>query len=419
MKTGTTYLQDLMTANREELAKAGYLFPGAVWADQSLAAQDVLGFSEDDEPDQRPELVGRWAAIAEEMLSYDGKASLFSMEFLSFAGTEQATRIVDSLEGADLHVILTVRDAAKTIPAQWQTGCRNGNQVPFRRFVYSVRDVLESDGPPEGRAARMIERTQDVGRMLDVWVPLLGPEKVHVVTVPPRGSDPTLLWSRFASVVKMRPSVASRPVPNTNTSLGHASTELLRLINAELGSVPRRDYASVVKKALARKILGSRAHLETPLQLHRRGKAFAARWNARVRQAVVAHEVDVVGDLEDLPTERPPKDLKKMLHWPTDEEMLAAAATVRDGLHHFSDHLRAAIAAPELGIGTPAQTFRPSDNYDSTSAQHWDDRPEPLPAAVTEITELIKGCMELTHQWEKARDDLALAEQHPAASARS
>ena len=105
--------------------------------------------------------MGRWAAIAEEMLAHDGKASLFSMEFLSFAGTEQATRIVESLEGADLHVILTVRDAAKTIPAQWQTSCRTGNQVPFRQVRARRADVLDSDGPPEGRAARMIERTAE------------------------------------------------------------------------------------------------------------------------------------------------------------------------------------------------------------------------------------------------------------------
>src|SRR6476619_6799928 len=107
MKTGTTFLQDLMQANRAELADAGFLFPGERWADQSLAVQDVLGFGADD-PRALAATRGRWAAMAAEMLAHRG-ASILSMEFLSFADTDAAARVLASLEEADVHVVVTVR----------------------------------------------------------------------------------------------------------------------------------------------------------------------------------------------------------------------------------------------------------------------------------------------------------------------
>ena len=39
MKSGTTFLQALMSANRESLFRAGYAFPGEAWSEQSRAVQ--------------------------------------------------------------------------------------------------------------------------------------------------------------------------------------------------------------------------------------------------------------------------------------------------------------------------------------------------------------------------------------------
>jgi hypothetical protein len=403
MKTGTTYLQDLMQANRRELADAGFLFPGDRWADQSLAVQDVLGFGADD-PRALAATRGRWAAMASEMLEHRGTASILSMEFLSFADTDAAERVVTSLADADVHVVLTVRDAARTIPAQWQTACRNGGKVPYRRFVYGVRAALDPDQEAGGRAAQMFRRTQGVTRMLDVWVPLVGKNRVHVVTVPPPGSDPKLLWRRFAEVVGVPPEVAVRPVPNNNTSLGHASTELLRLVNAEIGKIPRLDYIAVIKGPLARKILGTRATQEAPLRLHRRGHAFAARWNGRVRASFAAHDVHVVGDLDDLPTARPAPDLPKTLAQPGDRELLAAAATARDGLHEYLDHLRVTLETRDPGPQKPAQTFDPSGDWSTTTAKHWDAHAEPVAAAVAELAEIIREGVSLARRIDEQRE---------------
>jgi hypothetical protein len=447
MKTGTTYLQDLMSANREQLRAAGVLFPGARWQEQSAAAGDVLGFNADD-ADRAEELAGAWDAMVQQMMGWRGKASVFSMEFLSFADEEQAARIVESLEGADVHVVITVRDAAASIPAQWQTICRNGGKVAFRKFVYGVKEALDSGGESPERPVRILMRTQGIGRMLDVWVPLVGADHVHVVTVPPKGSDPDLLWRRFASVVKVRPSVCTQPVETSNPSLGHASTELLRRVNVALGRLSRADQTAVLKGPLARQILGPRAPLEKSIRLHRRGHAFARRWNREVRAAIEASGANVVGSLEDLPADKPPLSIPKTLYRPSPAELLAAAETAREGLLAFQAELAEEVirfgAEPVLTTGTEApetddgsapypgggsdiygdsdagddEDESDDDSDDSDDSDHEGDSQgsgrtsepgaadperEMVRAAVREVASLARSCMNLHRQFRTLR----------------
>jgi hypothetical protein len=391
MKTGTTFLQELLMANQEHLADAGYLFPGTRWAEQSAAARDILGFSKDDEwLARRSE--GKWAELTEQMLAHRG-TSIFSMEFLSYSDTEQATRILESLEGAEVHVIITVRDAASTIPAQWQTSCRNAGKVPLGKFIRGVRQALK-DEEPKGRGARMFQRTQGIPRMLEVWQPLVG-DRLHVITVPPRGSDPLLLWHRFAGVVGVDPAVCSEVPPPSNQSLGHASAELLRQLNMRLGDLTRSDYDRVVKGPLSRFTLGTRAHLETPVKLHRSGRALAARWNRRVRKAIVDSGVDLIGDLDDLSTRRPDPEIPQALHRPSAEDLLEAAATARDGLievlRQTDDELTARRA------GQPVAEPGPLPGPLTTTPQRWADAPDPVAAALHELETLVRSCLEVMH----------------------
>ncbi len=419
MKTGTTYLQGLLSANKERLADAGYLFPGERWTDQSRAAADVLGFSLDD-PRRKAAVEGRWDRIVAEMLAHRGrgrKASIFSMEFLSFADTEQATRILDSLARADVEIILTVRDTISTIPAQWQTSCRNGAHVPYRRFVYGVRDAIalqdaeDDQGTPSARVSkpvRLFRRTQDIERMLDVWVPLVGAERVHVVTVPPRGSDPAVLWQRFASVVGVDPDVCEQPEDTSNSSLGHASTELMRLVNKQLDLSPT-DYTLLVKGPLARRILGSRAAAEQPIRMHRRGHILGVRWNRRIRRAVRRHGVDVVGSLDDLVVRRPGKDVRARLPRVAPAEVLAAAVHARDGLLALRAQLSEGLPdrRPSPGEVTEPQILRlPRLPFEAvTAADHWSDRPDPLQDAVDELVDLVNQCVEISHRKQLPDED--------------
>ena len=395
MKTGTTYLQRLMTANRRALADAGFLVPGAAWADHGLATRDVLTPAGDD-LSPRPVYAGTWRRLAGEMRAHQGAGSVLSHEFLSFATAAQARRIIDSFPDSEVRVILTVRDAAGVIPAQWQTNCRNGGKLPLAAFVRGIRGALERS-PDAGKSARIFERTQSVARMLDVWVPEVGADRVHVVTVPPRGSPPDLLWHRFASVLGVDHAACASRFDYVNCSLGFASSELLRRINRELGRFDRSVYDAVVKGPLARRTLGPRSHLERPIRLHRSGLRTAARWNRWTRSAIETAGVAVVGDLEDLPTGPPDAAAPQHLARPRPQELLEAAADARQGLVR----LHAALSREQVPTGS-CETSLPVPPAGTTHTAG----PAEVRAAVRELTDRIRECFALAESDRRVAEPL-------------
>lgn len=366
MKTGTTFLQRLMEANRGALAAHGYLFPGEEWADQVLAVRDLMGSLRGRPPAAGTE--GRWAQLTAEMLAHPGP-SILSMEFLSFADERRAAAVLDSFGEREVHVVLTIRDARGALPAQWQTRCRVGGTEPWPRFVRDIVAAVET-GAGGGRPGRVFRRAQDIPRMLDVWVPQVGADRVHVVTVPPRGTDPMLLWRRFAEAVGVDPSVCAPAPIEHNPSLGHPSAELLRRIHVGLGgSLPKESVAAVVRDVLARD-LERRAGQEPPVRLGPDGLAFATRWNQRVRDAVRASGVRVVGSLDDLPTSLPPG--RAPPESPTADQLLAAAVDARASL---------------LRLAAPSDEHSAPDRPD-----RWSAAPDPVAAAVAELTDLVRRC---------------------------
>lgn len=376
--TGTTYLQRLMAANRDVLARDGYLLPGASWRDVVLATHDALSFGRPSTV-QHNDLIraagGRWDRLAEEMTDHRGKATVLSMEFLCWAKPAAAERIVASLGEADVHVVLTVRDTASVLRSQWQTNCRNGAEVPLRRLIWGLRQVVEKDGVPASRPERMIDRAMGVPRMIDTWLPLVGADKIHVVTVPYRSDDPDLLWKRFAGVVGINPSRCRERAVESNASLGLPSSELMRLLNLELGPVTRTEYLRTMKALLARDILGERADQERRVTLNRPGRNLSARWNKRLREAIETSGVHLVGSLDDLPITRADKDVSTELAMPTDEELLFAAAWARKGLEQAIGELEEKIAALREQVGYD-DSASPPDEHDSGDDDSRDDEPE-------------------------------------------
>ena len=374
MKTGTTYLQQLMEDNRTSLDQAGVLFPGRTWADQADAARDALR-TPTEEWEETDAPAGLWHTTAQQMVAHPGR-SVFSMEFLSFADEERAARVLEPLADAEVHVVLTVRDAARAVPAQWQTSCRMAGVVGFANLV----EAMGRPNTARGRAARLLQRTQGIPRMLDVWTQLVAPERIHVVTVPPRGSDPTLLWQRFASVVGIDPQTCVAPSSYVHTSLGHASSELLRRVNIELGRSRARSLeVRAVKRALVRGLL-PRAGNETPIVLHRRGHELAATWNRRSREAVEQQGVRLVGSLDDLAVTPPDGDVPEELPVPSTQELLETAEAARACLVRERDRVQS------RGWDDPAPTGA------ELAAAPFDD----LDTAVREVTDLLVECLPLT-----------------------
>lgn len=322
MKTGTTYLQQLIADNRGLLRDEGFAVPRR----QAVALRSLLAAGGGARAGEHAERL-----VQQVRESADDTTVLVSWEFLSFADRDSGRRLLTSLGTDDVRVVLTVRDAARTLPAQWQTTTRNGGTLTWPRFTRGVGTWLDTGRAT--RPSRLFERTQGVARMLDVWTGLVGPERVHVVTVPVTGRDPSVLWRRFAEAVGADPALPVDHEVRRNPSLGYPSAELLRRVNEELGASGWPRGASDVIRSVVAPDLEQRAQEERPIVLDPRGREVAAAWNARVREAIVTTGVAVTGDLADLPDE--PPAVTRRLEPPSDTELLAAAATARSGLEEL------------------------------------------------------------------------------------
>ncbi len=295
-KSGTTFLQEVMWGNRAVLARQGVLLPGLHAQDHFRANQDlreVPQVSDDPTGSYR----GEWNLLAKQALRAE-RAAVISHELLSAATAEQARRALDSLDGAEVHVIVTVRDFVSLLPAEWQETVKHRNTGTWQRWVRRVRRTENADRPPPGP---WFWRVHDTLAVLRRWSQGLPSSHVHVITVPPPGSPPDLLWRRFAAVLGVDPDSADLSAARPNTSIGLAEAELLRRLNAALGrdTVPDWYYAVHVKERLAHEVLAAR-----PVTLRPRLAPRQARWAHERAATVVAglasSGVDVVGSLDEL-----------------------------------------------------------------------------------------------------------------------
>jgi hypothetical protein len=399
MKTGTTFLQGLMFANRDALRDAGVLLPGGDFDAQVRGVREVLRLTHDDEHLQN-RAAGSWQAITDEIARADHqgglRVSVVSMEFLSFARRREVRRVLRSLAGREVHVVMTVRDTARLLPALWQTMVHSGSTLTWQELLDAVvawqpgsrglTDLTELTGrsPARGTSSvrSQLRQTADVPRMLRHWGSAVPRGRLHVVTVPRRGDDPTLLWRRFAGVVGVDPGVAAVPPPDPNASIGYASTELVRRVNLVLPPLSRSEYLGTMRAHLALTILARRRHLEARAEITAPAYEAALRANAAVHEAVQAAGAELVGDPDDLPVAPDPAHPASGIDLappPPDVEVLDAALLAVQGLQELRD--RRLRRLRRRGSEVTAVEHPLPDG----ALARWEAEEDPVAAAVEEV----------------------------------
>lgn len=385
MKTGTSYLQQLLVDNKATLAEEGVLFPGASgWSDQVLAVREVIGMRVDSEIRARTH--GAWDRLEDEMFAWDGRASLVSMEFLSFANPKKARHVLSSLKGAEVHVILTVRDSSRVIPAQWQEGCQNRSTTSWATYTESLLAGPDETNPDW----RVFRRALGVPRMLEVWGDLLPAGRLHVVLVPADREDPTLLWRRYASVIGVDPDRCTAPTGQRNPSLGYASADLMRRVNAHLGDVGQYAYNKTMKAYLAKQVLANRTG-EPKVSTNHDLAEFALNWNRSMSDAIAKSRAHVIGEPGDLDVTQTDT---VAIEPPAEEDLLAAADDAVAGLDKLiatrTQRLAAALrsrgdSGRERGVGT-TPVVEPGS---------WTSQQDPVGGAARDVAELALHAIEL------------------------
>ena len=256
-KTGTTFIQQVLWSNRAELAAQGVVLPGHHPQDHFRASQDLRGI-EKLASDPAGPWTGDWEILASQA-KQPGKTAVISHELFSAADSGQAAHAVRSLQPAQVHIVLTVRDMATLLPAEWQETVKHRNARSWEDWL---SDVIDRESVDADRRQWWFWRVHDTLAILRLWAEHVPPERIHVITNPPRGSAAGLLWERFASLLSIDPACADLSRARPNASLGMAETEFLRRLNQALpgpDEVPDWFYMWNVKETVAHRALAGRA----------------------------------------------------------------------------------------------------------------------------------------------------------------
>ena len=300
-KTGTTFIQQVLWSNRAELATQGVVLPGHHPQDHFRASQDLRGI-EKLASDPAGPWTGEWEILASQA-KQPGKTAVISHELFAAADPGQAAAAVRSLQPADVHIVLTVRDMATLLPAEWQETVKHRSARSWEDWL---GDVIDRESVDADRRQWWFWRVHDSLAILRLWAGHVPPERIHVVTNPPRGSAPGLLWERFASLLGIDAGCADLSRARPNASLGMAETEFLLRLNQALpgpDAVPDWFYMWNVKETVAHRALAGRAQ-GGRLVLPAERDAWAKEQSEALISGLRASGYQIAGDLGDL---RPPQ----------------------------------------------------------------------------------------------------------------
>lgn len=306
-KSGTSYLQAILWANRTRLREQGVGYPASHRMAHYWASLDLRGirFNDFDDPNQRD----AWPRLVRRIRSWDGRGSVVSHELLAGCRPPIVKRAAADLDFADVHVVLTLRDIARTLPSSWQEWIKNAEVESYAEWLRLVRETADAVPAPDPRRAGPVYwNLQNVPVILRRWQDAgVPPERIHIVTVPPRGAaGPTTLWDRFAAVLGLDPAGFDLDAGrNLNETLSAAGAGVLRNLNVELARIgfPWPVYHRRIKfgAAPALAALGG-----APIELPQDSYDWAVGWAREMVAGVRAAGYDVVGDLAELiPTRRP------------------------------------------------------------------------------------------------------------------
>ncbi len=253
-KTGTTFLQQVMWRNRGELAAQGVVLPGHHPQDHYRASQDLRDIQKK-ASDPTGSWTGEWEILARQAQQAP-RVAVISHELFSAADAQQAERAVRSLEPAEVHIVLTVRDMASLLPAEWQETVKHRNARGWEDWL---GDVIDTESVSADRRQWWFWRVHDSLAILALWSRFVPAGRIHVITVPPRGAGSGLLWERFASLLGADPASVDLSRARPNASLGLAEVEFLRRLNLVLPEeVPDWFYMWNVKETVAHQALAAR-----------------------------------------------------------------------------------------------------------------------------------------------------------------
>lgn len=291
-KTGTSYIQNVLYNNRELLEADGVTYPLSdgtshhtmVWGLRWMVSKRKMG--------KRYQVA--WHEVVRKVWEWQGHTAVLSSELFAFSSDRECKRVLSSFGDAEVHVIYTARDLARQAPEVWQEQLKNQKTFGYREYL---DDLLTAE--PK-RFAKSFWGGQDAVTVLANWSAGIDAKHVHVVTLPPAGSPPELLWQRFASVIGVDVEDLETDLPVTDPSISASAAEVLRRFNVRHGkTMTYRDFAATVRTRLDPILTGIAAGDGLPPFSEQQRARLVELANQQIT-GIRAAGYDVVGSLDEL-----------------------------------------------------------------------------------------------------------------------
>jgi hypothetical protein len=347
-KSGTTYLQAGLWAQREELRAQGLLFPGRTPFDHNRAS--ILVRQGRHLRIRGGRGGGRklkvWSRFLRQAESFDGTVVL-SNEWYLAADPEQAAAAVEQLGGDRVHVVVTTRNLVRLVPAAWQESLKVGRGTSLGDFVAGL------DDPGNKWTWDVVDPAAVVRR----WAGVVGPERVHTITMPEAPASSSLLWDRFCETVGLAAGAVAVPPRQANESLSVQAARLLQEFGPALrDEIDRHDrsvrsHSRWLRSAVVRQVLTDVPG--DPIGVGPGLRDALAERSARSAAALRELGSPVIGDLDEL-----------------------LGGTDRDGSRHPDDVTEAELleASRALAVGLLGARMRQTELPDDESPD--DDDPD-------------------------------------------
>ena len=291
-KSGTSHIQQRLSANSDEAARQGLYWP-MPWSRQVRAVRDVRSLSVDDQLSP----TGAWSELCREISEWKGGAALVSMEWLAALRPRQIRSSIEALHPARVEIICSARDLGRSFPAHWQESTQNNKPWGWDEFVAAVTSEKDVRHPAKAE----FWSQHHVPNILQRWSTAVPMDRIHLVTIPPAGAHPDVLWERFASLLPI--DGARFPPPDRqNPSLGVVSASLMQRVNevARARDLPKATYERYFKQILAKQVLAQLSETEDRIAVAPDVQAWLARKADVMVDELGDLAVDVVGSLEEL-----------------------------------------------------------------------------------------------------------------------
>ncbi|WP_201776566.1 hypothetical protein [Allosalinactinospora lopnorensis] len=351
-KSGTTYLQQMLQERARELAEAGVGYPLPPAENRSTgrnyhetATYGLLGTEYPWVSAERAAAERRaWERLLEQVRDWSGTA-VVSAEALSVVRGEAVRRVIESLDVADVQVVITARGLGRLLPSAWQQHIRNGRVRDFGAYLDGLADLRDRGWDVvEKEAEAHLWRAYALGRLAERWASVVGTDRVTLVSNP--GSPAELLWHRFMAAIGLDGTADRLPAPETGTTVHSgitaAEADVLRSMNATLAAAGWPHEAGMLLRQRIIEDFRARDARGPRLGIPPRYRGRVERWSAEGLDELGESGVRLVGDIGELrysAAEEPEA--------PTPADIARAAGTAVSASAAWSDP--ASAAAPLAG----------------------------------------------------------------------